>query len=188
MLVLPGTYRVRLTVDGQSQESTLRVVQDPRSKVPESEMKQALVLSKFIAGRLSKARQAYGEMQFMRAQISAATDALQARHASTDALAAQMAVLQGLDKEPGLNNLSKVLSGIESDLEDADRGPNQPQLDVAHEHAALIDKRCAEWNRVRLTQLAALNQIRVAAGLPAVVIPAPDLLEIEPAESGEDLP
>ena len=191
MLVLPGTYRVRLSVDGQTRESTLRVVQDPRSKAGVVEMQQGMPLSRFISGQLAKARQGYGEMKFVRAQIDATLEALRkdtAPAAIIDALNAQLTVLQGFEKQPGMESCSKALAKIESDLEDADRGPTESQTRVAHEYAARIDQLWSDWHRASAARVEALNQVRLASGLALLVMPAPDQLEIEPSDSGEDLP
>lgn len=188
MLVLPGTYRIRLTVDGQAQESVLRVVQDPRSKASDSAMQQGLTLSRFIALRLAKARQGYGEMTLVRNQINETLETLRSKHAPTDALAVQLKTLQTIDQEPGLKKCSSALGKIESDLEDTDSAPTGSQRQVAHDYASQIDQIWSGWSRFRGSLVKSLNRVRAASGMTPVVIPAPNQLEIEPDESGEDLP
>lgn len=192
MLVLPGTYRIRLTADGQTRESALHVVQDPRSKVSVGDMQQALTLSRFISLRLAKARQGYGEMTFVRSQIKETEEKLRSMQAPANvpanALTMQLKTLQTLDQEPGLKKCSSALGKIESDLEDSDSAPTESQRQVAHDYVTQIDQIWAGWSRFRGSLLKSLNRVRLASGMTPVVIPAPDQLEIEPDESGEDLP
>ncbi len=190
MLVLPGTYRVRLTVDGHSQESTLKVVQDPRSKASGAEMQASMVLSEFIRTHLAKARRTYGEIQFVRKQITATQEALGAAapQALIEDLKQQQAALKGAEKEKALEKTAKVLAKLESDLEDSDRGPSEALHQVARSYAALLAPICSAWDGVSAARMAALNQVRTTAGLAAVLMPVENQLDIDVGESGEDLP
>jgi photosystem II stability/assembly factor-like uncharacterized protein len=53
-MVLPGTYTVKVTVDGQSQTTTLVVKQDPRVTVPLSDLAEQVKLSLAIRDDISR--------------------------------------------------------------------------------------------------------------------------------------
>jgi photosystem II stability/assembly factor-like uncharacterized protein len=68
-LVVPGGYRVRLTVAGKSYEQPLEVGPDPRVKTTPQELAQQFDLAKRLYDRLQQAGQAIREVEQRRAQL-----------------------------------------------------------------------------------------------------------------------
>ncbi len=68
---LPGTYQVRLTVDGQSQTASLELRRDPRIHVSLADLQKQADLEKQIAQRLTALHRTVNEIRDLRAQLTA---------------------------------------------------------------------------------------------------------------------
>ena len=190
-LALPGVYHLTLHAGGREEHADLVLRKDPRGVVADADLAASLVLSQDLTAGLAKARQGYGEMAAARDQLLAAQDAVKAKPAN-DALAGRIADLikraTPPAQRPNFQLDSGILAAIETDLEDADQAPTQPQRTVAGQTLAEIDALWTAWTVVRDHDLAALNAYLARAKLKPVVIPAAEKLVVKPAPGGQDLP
>ncbi len=76
---LPGPYTVRLTVDGQTRTSPLRVVPDPRGMLPATDLEAQLVFGLRVRDDISKLTDLVNQVRSVREQLQARTKALEAR-------------------------------------------------------------------------------------------------------------
>ena len=67
-LALPGTYRLRLTAGGQTEDGTLTVLADPRSRVPAADLKAQLDFALQLRGELDRVVADIGELRDIQAQ------------------------------------------------------------------------------------------------------------------------
>jgi photosystem II stability/assembly factor-like uncharacterized protein len=190
-MALPGDYVAVLTVDGVQSRTALRLTQDPRSRAAPADLAASLELSKLIADDLALARRGYGETAAAHAGMSQALARLQGAGADP-VLVARGKVFLAQTELPGAGEgflkASKILTGVESDLERADLAPTEPQR-IARERAkAEIDTRWSAWSALRDRELPALNDGLARAGLTPVTIPPEDKLTVTLPEGGEDLP
>lgn len=197
---LPGTYRVRLTVDGQTSERTLTVGMDPRSGTPAAELGDQLRLSLPVAEGMNTTVKVIGQIRALRAGLESRTrngaghpgdttpsktppDAMGAMEAIHRA-EVELARLEGQGARaagrpqpaPGagayasLARLNLSLGRILRVLDGADREPTTQAVAAAEEAEAGLARTLAAWDRFRSGQLPALNEELRKAGLAPVAL------------------
>ena len=175
-LVLPGTYRVVLTVDGNSYTAPLQVTMDPRERVDPAELAAGLAFSRQLGAALQRTWQAHGEVAAVRRQLAALQPKLAARSAdpslgrAVDELQARTAPLVSGGGEMTLNlaAISDGLTALATDVEGADHAPTDGQRQGFAEYQANLAKALAQWQALRQGALPALDARLHAAGLPAL--------------------
>jgi len=113
VLVLPGTYSVRLTANGKSYTQPLQIKMDPRVKAPLAGLQQQFSLASMLASGMN---QAYAARQEVKAAREKTNDA---------ALKERLAALQGAAEDPG-NSLTHFLEdclSLYTAIEGADATP-----------------------------------------------------------------
>lgn len=188
-LVLPGTYTLRLTVDGQTLTTPVLVRQDPRVEEKpadlEEQLKQALALRDEI-GRLSEMVK---RLRSVRAQL-ARRDALLAGNPKAKPLIEQskalIAKLDALEEKlhnpkaevsydilamkGGARLYSQLLSLYEW-FHDSDGPLTQGMKEVYAEHAAELKKCAGEFEAILSEDLARLNAEAKKRDVPGVWVP-----------------
>jgi hypothetical protein len=176
--VLPGAYRVVLTVDGKPFTAPLTVQEDPRIGTSAADLRASLALSQRIAAGLARAWQGYGEMKAVHKQLDAdgAGAAVSAAKAELDAV--------GTPEAPTFEQISAILGAIEGDLEGADVAPTAAQVQVVSETAGKLDTAWGRWKAL----VPKLNAELGKAGLKSVMIPHDADLHPDAPDPGQDLP
>jgi photosystem II stability/assembly factor-like uncharacterized protein len=170
--VVPGIYKVRLTVDGKAQEQSLKVVMDPRSTATPEVLAQQLQLGRQIFGETVEARRALAEIGSVQKQL---TDIQQ--KVGQQKLAEQIARLKaalaeaqsGLGKiltnkehtaaeGPGLQSAYTGLASALRVAEGGDRAVPSQAIAVYKESSQQVKTRIAEWIQFKQTKLTQLNQ------------------------------
>ena len=165
-LVLPGTYRVRLTVNGKSYTQSLSVIIDPRVHTSSSVLKDQLSLAVQIWNTMAD-RVAWSEsVDSVRHQL----DALR-RNPGTGARA--QSLLASLEKTVGGVRESLGdggLAGLESTVTGADREPTRQMREAYESLATKINAAEARWNAVVSSDLPELNKELKAHKIPEVTV------------------
>ena len=195
-LALPGVYQLVLTVDGVAAHAPLKLIQDPRAQTSQGALATSLALSRVIAEDLKLARQGHGEMEAAHRGMLAAQAALKAKPTAATvnkaALASRLAAFVKATEPPKTGpsflKISRILAGVETDLEGADLAPTEPQLVTRKETRAQLDDLWAAWSAVRDHDLPSLNTFLTQAGVSPVTIPQEDHLTITLPDGGQDLP
>ena len=163
-LVPPGTYEVRLTVDGELLRQPLTVVADPRVE-----------LSAASYAELDRFQSAVAQLLGGSASLATAVAGLEARlEAAGKAGSGQVQRLLGearrtLDAlkagdDPGAVN--GRLSGLAADLESADALPTAPQRAVFAECGAQLERFTGRWREFEKRDLPRLERRFAGAGSP----------------------
>jgi hypothetical protein len=76
---VPGNYTVRLSVDGKTQTTTMRVNQDPRGTVPQADLDAQLAFALRVRDGISRLTGLVNSIRSVKDQLSARTKALDAR-------------------------------------------------------------------------------------------------------------
>lgn len=189
--VSPGSYTVRLTVDGNSYTQPIVVRQDPRVTTPDHEMQEVYDLTDRMYFGAVAARDAIEGVSALRAQVQRI--ARRASGAVAEALgrfAADLEDLQGPSMPAGppagggrggrgggpgvtlppgsLPGVASSLGSLVNELQNADVVP------TANQRAAIIaallnaDDAMARWDELRSARLEELNAQLQAAGLPTL--------------------
>jgi hypothetical protein len=187
--VSPGTYSVRLTVNGKSYTQPITVKQDPRVRTPALTMRQIYTLTEAMYFGADDAAAAANAMGAVRAQIAKIKPQAQGPVAQAlDALDAKAAALEGQRPQAGAGGrgggrggppappspsdtlwaVSGSLAGLMNSMQAADVAPTANTLNAiaaARQNAARV---MARWRAFRTVDLPAVNVRLKAAGLPEI--------------------
>lgn len=179
--VLPGRYRVRLTVGGSSLEQPLAVRMDPRVKTPLAELEQQFEVSMRIYRGLERDREALLKARRVRAALAQRqAGARGSLAAAIGQLAERLAALEGAGGGAGgfaapvvpgegtLAGLNSQLARLLDLVQDADVAPTEALTEAAGERLEALDRVLAQWNQAMSQDLPALNRRLREAGLEEV--------------------
>ncbi|HKJ93737.1 MAG TPA: hypothetical protein VJ957_11280, partial [Longimicrobiales bacterium] len=167
-LVRPGTYAVRLTVDGQTQTQPLEVKADPRVDVPDSVFAHQLDLALDIWHSMADGMALQGEADSLRTQV-AAVDRTGLDRQTTSALDALIGRLNGL--QPA--RLAGTMGSLEEVVTGADREPPQQVRDAYAELKRQLTVQQHAWQEVVEGTLPGLNRRLRAQGRAELVASRP---------------
>ncbi len=181
---VPGIYQVRLTVDGKTQEQSLKVVMDPRSPATPEVLAQQLQLGQQIFGETVEARRAMTEVNSVQKQLTDIQQKVAQQKAGrqTARLKAALAEAQSrlanilANKEhtaaegPGLQSAYTGLASALRVVEGGDRAVPSQAIAVYKESSQQVKARIAEWIQFKQTKLTQLNQQLRKANLAPVAI------------------
>jgi hypothetical protein len=181
---VPGTYRVRLTVDGKTQEQALKVVMDPRSPATNEVLTQQLQLGQQIFGETVEARRAQAEiasvqkqladMQEKLAQQKLGAEGAQVKSALTEAQSGIDRILtnkeHAVNESPGLQAAYAGLASALRVVEGGDRAVPSQAIAVYKESSERVKAGIAEWSHFKQTRLEQLNQQLRHAKLAPITI------------------
>ena len=174
-LVLPGEYRVRLTVGSESDTQPLRVEMDPRVHVPAGALADQLRLALEIWNALA-------DEDALRGAVRQLGDDLRTleRRSLDDATRGAIVSL-----EQRADSLGRALSGgdladLETVVGSADREPTQQSRDVFDELSGRLGQARRRWEQIQMQEVAAVNDLLRRSGLPPVraVAAQPEHIEI----------
>lgn len=153
MFVLPGRYRVRLTVDGKTLEQPLLVEKDPRSPATPEDLATLQAFSEEVVRTLGQTVDALTQIEtFDRSLAPLATGERKAARRLADRARTTregLALLSGGGGDLDLSTVGAVLSGLQADLEGADSPPTAPQRQVYAQMKAQLDRALARWQQLR---------------------------------------
>ncbi len=192
-LVAPGTYTVRLTVNGKSYTESIVVKQDPRVKTPALALQQMYSLTSSAYFGAADARAAAERARALRTQVTeraskatgAAKTALDAFDKKLEALIGAAAPAAGGGGRAGgggggrgggapaaapdtLTGAAASLSGLVNSLGAADVQPTTIQASAITTARTQSARVMARWTALSTTELAALNVTLKSAGLDAI--------------------
>jgi photosystem II stability/assembly factor-like uncharacterized protein len=149
-LVVPGAYKVRLTVDGTTAEQPLTVEKDPRSPATPRDFAAQWELEKQVLATLAETTEAIQTAEALDGKLStiaSGSDKALAEEAKKmrETLAPLVGGRGGLD----LSVVGAVTSDLVSDLESADGPPTGPQRQVYDEMKGRFDKALPQWKALR---------------------------------------
>ena len=179
-LVLPGTYQVRLTVDGQTETQQLQVEMDPRVNVSAQALRTQLRLALQIWNALadqndldSAAKMLRDKLQMLRQQQK-----LNSKTRSTaDAIDKKVKSLDAFLDDTGLATLETVVMS-------ADREPAQQMHEAFAVMQERLQKAQQQWQEIAGKEVPQLNKRLAAQSLPAIHLALTASEHIEIPKSG----
>jgi hypothetical protein len=184
--VLPGSYSVKLTANGQSRSTPLTVKMDPRVKTPLPALTQQFTLSLEAYRGMQQSFDTVEQIRKLRAQIKEAVaradrgplaealNALDKKAAAIGGEGRSDASSPGLPggtidmREPNLTRLNNGFSAMLDHLQDADLAPTEPMVVAAAELQKTLEKLMADWNQFKSKDVAAINEQLRAANQPVL--------------------
>jgi hypothetical protein len=188
-LALPGTYTVRLRVNGQTLTAPLTVTRDPRNSTSVDALEAQNTLLMRIDDGLHASWSAYEQADALRdAARTAASKAPAAVRDAAEALVAGIDSVAGsADRRRGgggfrrggaapLPTFMSVNGALVRQLEAQDNGDMAPTAPTLAAYAAAcrdLASALTRWSAVVATDLAAFNTVLAAHGGQAIAKPAP---------------
>ena len=184
--VLPGQYKVVLSVGGKSYTQTLPVKMDPRVKTSTEDLRRHFDLDQKIAEAVHKDYEALKQVRSLRAQLKALeqpSDESQRTKFMLPSLASELdkkaATIEG--KEAGFGarylstpegrSLSRLNSGLGTllnALDTADAAPTTQQLAMFGELEKALQEQLSAWTQLKSKDIPELNDELKKAGLPPI--------------------
>jgi photosystem II stability/assembly factor-like uncharacterized protein len=193
--VLPGKYKVVLTVSGKSYTQPLEIRMDPRVKTSPEELRRQFELDRKIAAALHENHEALQQLRSLRAQIkwllrdqhatsAASSTALDGAAKIAAEIEAKAATIEGgeggygahpLNTPQGrsLSRLNSSLSTIVSALDNADAAPTTQQAAAFEELEKALNEQLAAWTQIKSKDVAELNDQLKKAGSPSIDLQKP---------------
>ena len=185
-LAMPGTYRLRLTVDGVRHEQTVTVRNDPRSPATAADLEAQHALTMRIHGAVNAAWDLQQRADALRAAVDTA-----ATGAPSDVTAAAATLKTAIDAVASTERgnvssfraLSRKLVGQLTTQETGDHAPTEPMLNAYTAACRQLTDLQTQWNRTADSGLATFNAVLVRRGRRAIarVAVAPPACRTEPA-------
>jgi photosystem II stability/assembly factor-like uncharacterized protein len=194
-LVMPGSYRVVLRVDGREYAAPLSVLADPRVEFDAAAAAAALELMSATQASLARLTDATLQVGFLTAQLDATEKSL-TEDGSTHARAALASLREMLDPLVGderddgerLAGIAEVLAALETDLEGSDAAPTEPQRQVLAATQDRLGRALALWEKIETVELPRLNAALGLDGHAAIEIPPASRIPRQPASPGVERP
>ena len=171
-LVLPGAYRVKLSVDGKMVSTrSLQVIMDPRTHVTAAELSEQFRWAQRTFEDLITARIAGGELKSFLAQIDKAKGALAGNKALADATAEASERAREIEsggtqgRDSGLVFLNRAFTLTLNAIEGADRVPPSQVIAFYESSAQKLKSRLSQWTAMKQSAIPALNHRLRLAGL-----------------------
>ncbi len=165
-LVLPGTYDVKLIVDGQTFSRSLEVKMDPRVHISQNALEDQLSLALEVWN-------ATAEQHTIKSEVQSAVhqgETVQREAKGNPSLEKEIQSLQ--DKlTVVLRSLGGEFSGLESTIMSADREPTQQMWDAYKHFGEELGKARSEWQHLKSSDLDAVNRHLKAAQHSTIDIP-----------------
>ena len=182
-LVSPGSYQVKLTVEGRSYTAPIEVKMDPRVKVTALALSQQLALEKQIVEAMNQSFATVQEIRDLRNQLSkvlsqvkpTADAAIAEAASSLDKKAAELIAVEeqyppvGIISAASVNGaLGSLLGGVES----ADAAPTVQANETFFTYKRLLDQQLAKWDELQAKDIPALNELLRQRQMPPIKIAA----------------
>lgn len=179
-LVLPGKYKVRLTVNDNSVSAPLTIEMDPRVKVSQAELEKKFDLSMKLYTAVNDCSQAARQAQSVREQLegSSAPPALKDSLASlngkiSDLLDGRKKSAASEESETALNSINSDVIALYKEVEKSDAAPTVTQLDAFSAVRGKLSAAMREWEELKREQLPRVNEQLHSAGKPELRLDLP---------------
>jgi len=188
--VLPGQYKVVLTISGCSYLSTtqtLEVKMDPRVKTSVEDLRLHFELDRKIADALHRDYEALQQVRSLRAQLKALAGGNDAAQKTAAELEAKAALIEGKEGDysarflstpegRSLARLNNGLSTLVSALDTADAAPTRQQVAMFGELEKALEEQLSAWSELKSKDIPELNDQLRKSGLPPIDLqkPVPD--------------
>ncbi|MGH9571780.1 MAG: glycosyl hydrolase, partial [Candidatus Angelobacter sp.] len=186
---LPGTYQVRLTVQGKSYTAPLEIKPDPRLKVTQQDLEKQFDLLIKIRDRVTQAHDTVNQIRDIRSQMEALNKRLQGqpqakavaeagrqldkKMTEIEEVLIQTKAKSGqdvLNYPIRLNNYLVALGGVVSS---ADSAPTQASYEVFDLLSKQLEEQLAKWKQVLATDLPAYDELVRKQNVPAIILSKP---------------
>ncbi|MBO0727079.1 MAG: hypothetical protein J2P52_15855, partial [Blastocatellia bacterium] len=181
-LAFPGSYTVRLTVNGKSQSQPLTLKMDPRVTTAPSGIAKMFEVSIRCYEGIAKIRAAQAEIRKLRDQLKALKEKA-GQGATADAIAAldqKAAGIEGAGGGPrggprggggsGLGRLAGELLSVMDLADGADATPTTQAVAASEALQKSLADELSSWSEIKNKDVKSINEQLRQAGLPAIAL------------------
>jgi hypothetical protein len=173
--MVPGTYELRLTVDGKTLSQPLRVAMDPRCAATQEELEKQFELGRQIFAETMRGRQVLAEIQSVQKQLSdlkldAVPGNLKVMVSQVQSEITQISNGGGTAGSIGLTEAGSGLAGALRVVESSDRAVPSQAITVYEQSGQAAKARIQEWMKLKAGSLKQLNDQLKQAKLPPITI------------------
>lgn len=174
-MVPPGTYKVKLTVGGETQEQEFTILADPRSETTPAEYEAQFNFCKEVCDKVSEAHQAIIDIREIRKQMKAFTDRVadnpafeelvaQAKQLDEDMTAIEEELYQtkNQSRQDPLNfpiKLTNKLAHLNALTTRGNFPPTKQAKEVQTEIEGKINEQLTQFNRIKEERLPKFNDM-----------------------------
>ncbi len=176
---IPGTYLVKLTVDGKVESQSLQVIMDPRSPATPEILAEQFQLGQQIFAETMDARRALAEIVSVQKQLDDIRKKVGEQQpplasALAEAQAGLVKILTNkdnpADRTPSLQDAYNGLASALRVVEGGDRTASSQAIAVYKESSQQAKARLREWAAFKETTLPRLNQLLRESNLDPIAI------------------
>jgi photosystem II stability/assembly factor-like uncharacterized protein len=183
--VPPGTYQVRLSVNGQTKTQSFRLLKEKFVQATDADLKAAYDLHIKIRDKLSEANDAVNQIRSMKGQAQGWIDRARAQgnnQALIDAANATVKALTAVEDEliqpkakgqlDSINfpvKLTAKIAGLTAVVAAADFAPTKQSYEVFDYLSGLIDDQLGKLRQAIDTEVKALNEQIAKSSVPGIV-------------------
>ena len=192
---VPGSYQVRLTVDGKIQNQPLSIIMDPRSPATPEVLAEQLQLGQQVFAEIMESRRALAEMESVQKQLGEIQVKIEQEKSGAQNAPLKSAVIDAQsavgkivsnkerseDEGTGLHGGYTALTSVLRVVEGGDRAVPSQAIAVFKESRRQAKACIAEWDRWKQKQLAQLNQRLREAHLTSIEIAETERESVLPA-------
>jgi photosystem II stability/assembly factor-like uncharacterized protein len=185
-IAVPGTYQVRLTVQGKSYTQPLEVKEDPRLKIEQADLQKQFDLLLQIRDQVSQVDEAINQINSVKKQIDdldkrlpnddhgkAVRDAgkkLEQRISPIEDALIQSKAKSGQDVLNYPIRLNNELVALAGAISTADAAPTPQSYEVFNLLKQRSDEQVSHWNDVVKSDIAQFNQLVRQQDVPAIIL------------------
>src|SRR2546422_502405 len=183
-VAVPGTYQLKLTVEGKAYTSPVEVKKDPRVEASQADLQKQLDLALRIRDRVTAGHDAVNQIRSVRDQLTllkkrlagdsnakAVLDAADALNKKLDAIEEKIIQPKSKTSEDPLNypiQAADQLMALQGTVESADTAPTAQSFTVFEELNGRLEAQLAAWRDVQSKDIAALNELIQKNSIPAI--------------------
>jgi photosystem II stability/assembly factor-like uncharacterized protein len=187
--IVPGTYTVRLTANGQTQTQTFEVKKDPREATTQADFAKQLDLLLKIRDKVTETHNAIIQIRQVRAQLDdlqkrvqgqpsaqKITDAAKSLNAKITAIEEELYQTKNQSSQDPLNfpiRLNNKLAALSGTVGGSDDAPTEQSYVVYEDITGKINVQLQKLDQVMKTDLPAFNKLVRDADIPAIVVKPP---------------
>jgi photosystem II stability/assembly factor-like uncharacterized protein len=172
LMVLPGDYQVRLSVNGHSYVQPLEVELDPRVKTPREDLERQFTFQQQLIGSLSNARSLNTALQDLSSKLAATQNSLRNRPETANVTSAITALEDKLgpllgEREAGI--LRALMQSLAAS-DEADAAPTAACVTAARKAQEDLADARRQWGAIQKQDVEKLNDLLKARHLGPVEV------------------
>ncbi|NEV93990.1 glycosyl hydrolase [Psychroflexus sp. YR1-1] len=183
---MPGTYKVKMTVEGESSEREFEILKDPRASMSIADMQAKFEFLMKVSSKVTEAHEAIADMRSAKAQIKQVSDRLKsdenmkglvekAKDINEKITEVEKALYQtkNQSRQDPLNypiKLTNKLAHLNSLEGMSDHAPTSQSEAFRKEVSAKIDAELASWQNIRQTAIPEFNAMVKQKSVDAVIL------------------